>query len=763
MKKDSFKHYYKLITLLIILSTVPVIIVGVFSYLRSSEVIQANVAKEKQQSVYQIQTNVEQVLKNVDHSLTHFISSQRVKEVLRDPLTAENFMNYHDIKQDLLHFQTLDTGIQDVILVSLENRWLINNNGLVRLEDTEYSKVYSMYMDQRNVSSWILEAYEDIVFHHDARSNCPYYINLVKQLPILSSEKTGIVGVLIPTCTLTPIMVKQAESETFLIFNDSLQVIAHSDSNNVGKNLTEIDEFIPLADLDAKAGQFEVTLHELDYKATYRTSEYNGWTYLSLVKISDLNKESRAIGWFTLFICTLLLILSLIVSIVGTSIIYKPIRHLQEFINKSFTPKSSEQSQNEFETIKSNIEQMLHQNVELQSRLQNQVSQLKSFFIIRLLQGKVNKEEIDGKLASFNYNQTWNKLSIFTIQIDTLKETNYQKKEEDVLLFAINAMIEDILEDDKRFTPVVLNQSQITILTSNFDTEELYNSYLNKLAQMIQTKVKNEFGFPVSIGISLPFNDLAASKEAYKESLEALKYRLKLGTESIIFYDNLDRNYPFNTQLPTNIKNTLFDAIKVAERLKADKELQKLFNSLFEKGFHHNQYQITLIKFLYDLMELKQIMGIELKELDERPILVELESLKTSDEMQKWFKDNLIYPLIDKIEERTESQYKTISDKIIHIIQREYDEDISLDAIAARLHYNPNYLSSIFQKEMNISFSEYLLMYRLDIAKKWLLGTDLSVKDIALKLRYNNSQNFIRSFRKMEGITPGKYRKDYKK
>jgi AraC-like DNA-binding protein len=34
----------------------------------------------------------------------------------------------------------------------------------------------------------------------------------------------------------------------------------------------------------------------------------------------------------------------------------------------------------------------------------------------------------------------------------------------------------------------------------------------------------------------------------------------------------------------------------------------------------------------------------------------------------------------------------------------------------------------------------------------------MPVKEIAAKLRYNNSQNFIRSFRKIEGMTPGQYR-----
>ncbi|MGO4495212.1 helix-turn-helix domain-containing protein [Paenibacillus sp. 2RAB27] len=55
-------------------------------------------------------------------------------------------------------------------------------------------------------------------------------------------------------------------------------------------------------------------------------------------------------------------------------------------------------------------------------------------------------------------------------------------------------------------------------------------------------------------------------------------------------------------------------------------------------------------------------------------------------------------------------------------------------------------------------FDEYLAQYRVRIAKKWLTETSMKISDIAEKLQYNNSQNFIRYFRKMEGMTPGQYR-----
>lgn len=40
-----------------------------------------------------------------------------------------------------------------------------------------------------------------------------------------------------------------------------------------------------------------------------------------------------------------------------------------------------------------------------------------------------------------------------------------------------------------------------------------------------------------------------------------------------------------------------------------------------------------------------------------------------------------------------------------------------------------------------------------------IVGTDMTIKEIAANLQYTNSQNFIRFFKKKEQMTPGEYRK----
>ena len=58
-----------------------------------------------------------------------------------------------------------------------------------------------------------------------------------------------------------------------------------------------------------------------------------------------------------------------------------------------------------------------------------------------------------------------------------------------------------------------------------------------------------------------------------------------------------------------------------------------------------------------------------------------------------------------------------------------------------------------------LSFIDYLNRLRTDEAKTLLSTTERSVRDIAADVGYDSDKNFIRVFKKYEGVTPGQYRK----
>lgn len=88
------------------------------------------------------------------------------------------------------------------------------------------------------------------------------------------------------------------------------------------------------------------------------------------------------------------------------------------------------------------------------------------------------------------------------------------------------------------------------------------------------------------------------------------------------------------------------------------------------------------------------------------------------------------------------------------IITQELDQELSLQAVADRLHLNSSYLSRRFKKEIGKSFSDYVLEKKMELAKELLL-TGSTVNATADRTGFKEASYFIRVFRKYWGVTPG--------
>lgn len=86
---------------------------------------------------------------------------------------------------------------------------------------------------------------------------------------------------------------------------------------------------------------------------------------------------------------------------------------------------------------------------------------------------------------------------------------------------------------------------------------------------------------------------------------------------------------------------------------------------------------------------------------------------------------------------------------------------LSLEEIAENLKIAPNYLSTIFSKNLGIKLFEYVNEYRLEKSIELLLHTDKTVNEISIECGFGSSRNYIRIFKKYKDNTPGAYRKQH--
>jgi AraC-like DNA-binding protein len=88
---------------------------------------------------------------------------------------------------------------------------------------------------------------------------------------------------------------------------------------------------------------------------------------------------------------------------------------------------------------------------------------------------------------------------------------------------------------------------------------------------------------------------------------------------------------------------------------------------------------------------------------------------------------------------------------------------ITISDMAAEFHLNASYLSHVFKKFHNISPIKYHEIRRMDEAKRLLSSTEMTVREIAFSIGYENINHFYQPFKKHTGVTPNAYRHMLKK
>jgi YesN/AraC family two-component response regulator len=91
-------------------------------------------------------------------------------------------------------------------------------------------------------------------------------------------------------------------------------------------------------------------------------------------------------------------------------------------------------------------------------------------------------------------------------------------------------------------------------------------------------------------------------------------------------------------------------------------------------------------------------------------------------------------------------------------IWENYTRKISLSEAAKASGLSAPYFSSVFKKEMGENFSNYLNRLRVERAMAMLTGTGKSLNEIARLCGFEDQSWFSKTFKKLTGASPGKYR-----
>lgn len=291
--------------------------------------------------------------------------------------------------------------------------------------------------------------------------------------------------------------------------------------------------------------------------------------------------------------------------------------------------------------------------------------------------------------------------------------------------------------------------------------EEAYSLCLRTSQQLEQT-----LGMTYTVGISGPAERLNQIRTGYLQALEALKQRLYYPPGAVITYqERTEENAGEHTELLEKAETRLLNAVSAGTRELVKGFLEEMEQYLRAVSGAERRYVITyLVSFLKKLSALSIRDPLEAGRLKDGTLQYQLlDRFATLEEMLHYV-EQCCYNVMEKEVDPDEDRRKEHVRRALSYVKENYqDPELSLSGTAEHLGLSRSYVSTLFKKECKISYVEYVSKIRIEKAKELLAGTNLPIREIGELVGCGSTQNFIRIFGKLEGITPSQYRSAVKR
>lgn len=135
-----------------------------------------------------------------------------------------------------------------------------------------------------------------------------------------------------------------------------------------------------------------------------------------------------------------------------------------------------------------------------------------------------------------------------------------------------------------------------------------------------------------------------------------------------------------------------------------------------------------------------------------------LEELQSSRDVDH-FIEYVLGDFAERVEKNRELNYSKPINRCLNYIFSHLYEDISLNKLARVADVHPNYLSSLFKKEVGTNVKTYISAAKVEEAKTLIRFTDYSLLKISTLLDFHDQSYFTKTFKKFTGVTPNYYKK----
>lgn len=479
-------------------------------------------------------------------------------------------------------------------------------------------------------------------------------------------------------------------------------------------------------------------------------SEETGLSYVAVLSPKKYLKAVIDIRYKSLYVIFLTALLGVVFSFIFARRNYRPIEKIKSIMNQDALRVKSN---NEFIDMENFIINSMAQNKNLKSKLEEQSEIIHEYALLKILKGEfLNDDELKEIMADYNIKFSHPLLNVIIFQMLNTHKAKVTTKE---IIMVVGVILGKKYESDE-YNIIHMAKGDIVVILNTIQSRASKNQ-IEEVANEIYVLLSNHAEIDMKVGIGRPYDSVYDLQKSYSEGIYVLENNYDPSID-ILFYEELIDNggdsiywYPYEeiTRMDHHLKQGNISNIGKSVTILTDSiSKHKLSNSV------KKTISFSLVNYMFQFINR---FGLEEFVND----VEEMAAFNDFDDFNNKLME-LSCNICNIIKERNDQNSRfndALQNAIIEFLNNSFtNNSISLDLVAEKFDVSSKYLSRIFKEIAGYNFNDYITMLRINHAKKLLMTSDKPIKEIVEDIGYIDAVSFSKLFKKLEGISPSKYR-----
>ncbi|HOJ12103.1 MAG TPA: helix-turn-helix domain-containing protein [Clostridiales bacterium] len=513
-----------------------------------------------------------------------------------------------------------------------------------------------------------------------------------------------------------------------------------------------------------------INIHGKQFSISKAISDYNRWSYIAVMNSSQLFYKVSVVKEIFTMTVIIVFLLGIIIAFVFASKQYKLLRLLANLVkgktHQFNTPEIT--YKDEVKIISQCIEYMSDENNKLSMQLKGNIKKVRNEIILSLLKGENKDKIVENEILDMlgiKLDEGSYVISIVFL-IDNYKDYRNRNDclDEKLLKFSIINVLEELSgRVGQGYGVDLIENGKIALILcikTDLSCEDIIDGIIKETKSIFETHYDISF----TIGVGNVYNNVNMIKNSFMEALRASAYRLIYGRGNLIYFSELKAESNNLFKYTTIHEERLRSAIKQAKLEDTFSVIDQIISSIKNCDMIPELVACIYYGVISSLIKIIDEMGVDMIDSSEYGFddYMSIESFETIDDLKDALEDlcaNICSIIQKKWNEKDEITVKAI----VNYIKANYsNSSLSLEEISDTFGISPSFCGKNFKTFTGMTIMKYVDDLRFEKAKELLKDTNYNLQYIIDNTGYVDKVNFIRKFRKKEGVTPIQFRNMYR-